>query len=178
MQRLYPLQNDQLGSKIENAKLTCKILFYQNIRGSVHKSTRKRTKYPRNEMILIIGHLAKNRAFAKWSEIKNAKNMRQTNLKKNIRVFLCTKALQKTPNIREMRRFEKRPSCRGSSICKMVSLTQKFQKHAKKNIIRELFCSVRKTSRKNTNYSRNETILKNGQVSKAIAHAKAISFAK
>jgi len=39
-------------------------------------------------------------------------------------------------------------------------------------------CSVQKTARKNTKYSRNETILKIGHLAKAIAHAKAIAFAK
>ena len=39
-------------------------------------------------------------------------------------------------------------------------------------------CSVKKTARKNTKYWRNETILKIGHLAKAIAHAKAIAFAK
>ena len=38
--------------------------------------------------------------------------------------------------------------------------------------------SMQKTARKITKYSRNETILKIGHVTKAIAHAKAIAFAK
>ena len=39
-------------------------------------------------------------------------------------------------------------------------------------------CSVQKTARKRTKYWRNETILKIGHLAKAIAHAKAIAFAK
>ena len=39
-------------------------------------------------------------------------------------------------------------------------------------------CSVQKTARKNTKYSRNETTLKIGHLAKAIAHAKAIVFAE
>ena len=39
-------------------------------------------------------------------------------------------------------------------------------------------CFVQKTARKNTKYPRNETILKIGHLAKAIAHAKAIAFAK
>ena len=39
-------------------------------------------------------------------------------------------------------------------------------------------CSLQKTARKNTQYWRNETILKIGHLAKAIAHAKAIAFAK
>ena len=39
-------------------------------------------------------------------------------------------------------------------------------------------CSAQKTAPKNTKYSKNETILKIGHLAKAIAHAKAIAFAK
>ena len=39
-------------------------------------------------------------------------------------------------------------------------------------------CSVQKTAGNNAKYSRNETILKNGHLAKAIAHAKAIALAK
>ena len=38
--------------------------------------------------------------------------------------------------------------------------------------------SVQKTARKNTKYSSSDTILKMGHFAKAIAHAKAIAFAK
>ena len=37
---------------------------------------------------------------------------------------------------------------------------------------------MQKTARKNTKYSRNETSLKIGHFAKALAHAKAIAFAK
>ena len=54
----------------------------------------------------------------------------------------------------------------------------KCQKHAKNDSTRtlELFCA--KTAPKNTKYSRNETIVKLGHFARAIAHAKAIAFAK
>ena len=39
-------------------------------------------------------------------------------------------------------------------------------------------CSMQRAARKNTKYSRNETIFKIGYLAKAIAHAKAIAFAK
>ena len=51
----------------------------------------------------------------------------------------------------------------------------------RKTIVQEHYsCSVQKTPRKNTKYSRNETILKIVQHAKAIAHVnlKAIAFAK
>ena len=41
----------------------------------------------------------------------------------------------------------------------------------------ELICE-KKTARKHTRYSRNETILKIGHLAKATAHAKAIVFAQ
>ena len=37
-------------------------------------------------------------------------------------------------------------------------------------------CSVQKTARKNTKYSRNETILKIGHLAKAIAHGRGIAL--
>ena len=49
----------------------------------------------------------------------------------------------------------------------------------RKTILQEQHtCSLQKTARKNTHYWRNETILKIGHLAKAIAHAKAIAFAK
>ena len=49
----------------------------------------------------------------------------------------------------------------------------------RKMIVKEhCSCSVQKTTPKNTKYSRNETILKTGHLAKAVAHAKAIAFAK
>ena len=55
----------------------------------------------------------------------------------------------------------------------------KCQKHAKKHAKRTLeMFSAKKTARKNTKYSRNAKSLKIGHLAKAIAHAKAIDFAK
>ena len=85
----------------------------------------------------------------------------------NIRVVLCKKPLQKTPNIREMCYFENRPSCKGYSPCKckgsslwkMVSFGQKLkmpktcEKPFHENIRVVLY---KKPLRKNTKYSRNE----------------------
>ena len=49
----------------------------------------------------------------------------------------------------------------------------------RKIIVQDVYsCSVQKTARKNTKYSRNETILKVGHLAKPTAHAKAIAFAK
>jgi len=52
-------------------------------------------------------------------------------------------------------------------------------KNMPKTILQEQYsCSVQKTARKNTKYSRNETILKTGHLAKARAHAEAIAFEK
>ena len=49
----------------------------------------------------------------------------------------------------------------------------------RKTILQEQHtCSLQKTARKSTKYWRKKTILKTGHLAKAIAHAKAIPFAK
>ena len=52
---------------------------------------------------------------------------------KNIKVVLCKKPVEKTPNIGAMRQVLNQPSCKGYSqckgysLCKMVSLGQKLK---------------------------------------------------
>ena len=49
----------------------------------------------------------------------------------------------------------------------------------KKAILQEHYsCFLQKTTGKNTNYSRNETILKIANLPKPMQHAKAMAFAK
>ena len=65
----------------------------------------------------------------------------------------------------------------------MVSLGQnlKMPKTCEKPFYKDSYsysCSLQKTSLKNIQYRRNETILKIGHLAKAIAHAKAMAFAK
>ena len=80
MQRLYPLENGQFGSKIKNPKNMLKTILQEHWSCCVQKTVRKNIKYSRNETILKIGHLtkaiahAKAIAFAKWSVwVKNYK---------------------------------------------------------------------------------------------------------
>ena len=55
----------------------------------------------------------------------------------------------------------------------------KIQKNMSKSILQIIYrCSVQKTARKKTKYSRNETILKIGHHAKAIAHAKSLLWVK
>ena len=71
--------------------------------------------------------------------------------------------------------FGNRPSCKGYTLCKMVSLGQKFkwsktcQKRFYKHV-RVVLC--KKPMEKTPNTSRNETILKIGHLAKAIDFAK------
>ena len=61
----------------------------------------------------------------------------------------------------------------------MVSLGQKLKmpKTCKKQFYNNIRVVLKKTAPKNTNYSRNETILKIGDPAKATAHVKAIGLA-
>ena len=107
---------------------------------------------------------------------------------KNSTLVLCKKRLQKAPNIGKKKdNFENRPStngyspCKGYRLCKMVSLGQNLQmpRTCEKpfyNTSAVVLC--KKTARKNTKYWKKKTILKIGHLAKAIAHAKAIAFAK
>ena len=55
----------------------------------------------------------------------------------------------------------------------------KIQKNMSKSFLQMIWsCSVQKTAPKNTEYSRNETILKIGHHAKAIAHAKSSLLVK
>ena len=90
--------------------------------------------------------------------------------------LFCAKNRSKKHQIFEKRdHFGKGPSCKGYNLCKIVSLGQKLKmpktwgKRFCKNI-RVVLC--KKTARKNTKYSRNETILKIGHLAKAIAFLK------
>ena len=127
---------------------------------------RKNTKDSRNESILKMGHLARAMAHAKaiargfckclckmvilGQKLKMPKKCEKP-FYKNFRVVLWKKPLEKRPTIREIRRFENQPSCkgyspcRGYSLCKMVILGQKLKlpkKNAKNHSKRtlKLFC--------------------------------------
>jgi len=68
------LKNGQFGGKIKNAKNMPKTILQEQYSCSVQKTTRKNTKYSKNETILKVGHLAKAIAFEKWSVLgKNLK---------------------------------------------------------------------------------------------------------
>ena len=99
----------------------------------MQKTAPKNTKYSRNESILKIGHHAKAIAFAKsvtlGQKLKFQKTC-QNPFYKSFRVVLCKKPLQKTLIFEKWEHFENRPSCKGYSLCKILTLGQKlkFQK--------------------------------------------------
>ena len=133
-----------LGKKLKMQK-TCEKRFYKNIRVvSCKRPLEKNTKYSTNETILKIAYLAKAIAHAKaiYSLCKIVSLGQKLKMPttcekwfyKNIRVVLCKKPLEKTPNIRQMRRFWKSPiwgkgysPWKGYSLCKMNSLGQKLK---------------------------------------------------
>ena len=82
---------------------------------------------------------------------------------KSFRVVLCKEPLQKTLNIREMRKFsqwehfENRPSCKGYRPCKMLTLGQnlKFQKICQNPFYKSFRVVLwKKTAPKNIKYSK------------------------
>ena len=94
---------------------------------------------------------------------------------KSFTVFFVQKPLEKRPNIREVRPFWKLAIMQrlyprqnphfGSKI--------KIPKNMSKFILQIIYsCSLQKTARKKTKYSRNGTMLKIGRHAKAIPHAK------
>ena len=150
----------------------------------VQKTAPKDAKQSGNESIFKIGHHAKAIAHAKSSRwVKKLKFQKtcQNPFYKSFTVVLCKKPLEKTPNIREMR------LCCKSAITQRLQPIQnphfgskiKIPKNMSKSILQIIqSCSVQKTARKNTKYSRNETILKIGHHAKARAHGKCSVWVK
>ena len=144
----------------------------------MQKTARENTKYSRNGTILKIGHRANAIAFSKWSvwvKNQNSEKHAKTDSLITLDLFCAKNCLKKTQIFEEWDDFENRPSCKGYSLFKMVSLGQKlkFTKTCEKrffNHIRVVLC--KKTARENTKYSRNGTILKIGHRAKATALAK------
>ena len=80
----------------------------------MQKTARKNTKYLRNETILKIGHLAKaiaqanSIAFEKcslWVKFSECQEHAKKHSSRKLELFCAKEALEKTPNIREMRPF-------------------------------------------------------------------------
>ena len=146
---------------------------------SVQKTAPKNTKYSRNESILKIGHHA-CKGYSPCKILTLAQKLKfqktcQNLFYKSFTVFRGKNRSKKHQIFEKWEHFENRPSCKGYSPCKILTLAQKlkFQKTCQ-NPFYKSFTVVRwkKTAPKNTKYSRNESILKIGHHAKAIAHAK------
>ena len=114
-------------------------------------------------------------AFAKsslWVKNVDSKKLHKIHSTNHLELFCAKKHSKKTPNIREMRPFWKSAIMqRLYSLCKILTLGKKcgFQKTSQNPFykpFRVVLC--KKTARKTTKYSRNETILKIGHHAKAI----------
>ena len=151
---------------------------------SVQKTAPKNTKYSRNETILKIGHHAKSIAHAKsslWLKNLNCKKHVKIHSTNHLQLFCAKNRSKKHQIFQTQDHFENRPSCKGYSPCKILTLAQKLKsKKTCQNPFYKSFTVVlcKKTAPKNTKYSRNETILKIGHHAKAIAHAKSSLWLK
>ena len=101
---------------------------------------------------------------------------------KQFTLVVCKKPLKKKHQIFDKwEHFENQPLCKGYSPCKILTLSKKIkiQKNMLKSLLQIIYrCSAQKTARKNTKYSRNESILKIAHHAKAIAHAKSSLWVK
>ena len=143
----------------------------------LQKTPRKNSKYSRTETILKIGHHANGIANKKsllWVKNQNSVKHLKIYFKNHLQLFCAKKLLKKNTIFEKWEHFENRPSCKGYSTCKILTLSQKlkFKKTCKNPFYKSLTLVCKKTARKNTKYSRNETILKTGHQTEAIANAK------
>ena len=100
---------------------------------SVQKTALKNTKYSRNESILKIGHHTKAIAHAKsslWLKKKNSKKHVKIHSTNHVQLFCAKNRSKKRQIFQKGDYFENRPSCKGYSPCKILTLAQKlkFQK--------------------------------------------------
>ena len=102
----------------------------------MQKTARKNTKYSTHERILKIGYFAKAIAhakaitFAKWSVwVKNLKCQKhaKNDSTRTLELFCAKNPSKKHQIFEKWEDFENRPSCKGYSLCKMVSLGQKLK---------------------------------------------------
>ena len=103
------MQNPHFGSKIKIPKIMSKSILHIIPSCSRQKNAPKNTKYSRNKSILKIGHHAW-KGYSPCKILTLAQKFKfqktyQNPFYKSLRVVLCKKPLQKTPNIREMRAF-------------------------------------------------------------------------
>ena len=144
---------------------------------SVQKTAGKNSQYSRNETILKIGHFGKSIAHAKcavWVKSFFSKNMSKMNLQEQLSCSVQKTAgknsqYSRNRNILKIDHFDKSIA---HAKCAVWVKTFFSKNMPKMNLQEQIICSVQKTAGKNSQYSRNETILKIDHFSKSIAYAK------
>ena len=127
------MQNPHFGSKIKIPNNMSKSILQIIYSYSVKKTASKYTKYSRNENILKIGHHAKAIAHAKsslWLKHQNSKKHVKIHSTNHLQLFCEKNRFKKHQIFEKWEHFENRPSCKGYSPCKILTLAQKlkFQK--------------------------------------------------
>ena len=152
------------------AKNVRKVIVEARYSCSVQKTARKNTKYSRNETILKIGHFAKAIDFPKrsvWVKNSNGQNRAKNDSASTLELFCAKNRCKKHQIFEKWDHFENRPSWKGYRFCKNDQFESKTQmaKNVRKAILQARYsCSVQKTARENTKYSRKENILKIGHL--------------
>ena len=127
------MQNPHFGSKIKIPKNMSKSILQIIYSCSVQKTAPKNTTYSRNETILKIGYHAKAIAHAKlllWLQIYNSKKYVKVHSTNHLQLFCAKNRSKKHQIFEKSDHFENRPSCKGYSPCRILTLAQKlkFQK--------------------------------------------------
>ena len=158
------------------------------------KNTRK-TIFNHITVVCAKNRLRKHQIFEKWDDFQNRPSCKGYSLGKmvslsqklkfrktcenhfliTLELFCAKSRLRKHQIFDKWDDFENRPSCKGYTLRKMVSLGQilKFRKTCEKRFFNHIRVVLfKKTAWENTKYSTNETTLKIGHRAKAIALAK------
>ena len=94
------------------------------------KNRSKKHRYSRNESILKIGHHAKAIAHAKsslWLKNYNSKKHVKIHSTNHLQLFCVKNRSKKHQIFQKWEHFENRPSCKGYSQCKILTLAQKLK---------------------------------------------------
>ena len=118
---------------------------------------------------------------SRWLQILNSKKYVKIYCTNHLELFCAKHRSKKHEIFEKWEHFKNRPSCKGYSPCKILALVQKLK--FKKRCQNPLYKSFRvvlckKLLQKNTEYPRNDSILKIDHHAKAIAHAKSSLWLK
>ena len=127
------MQNPHFGSKTKITKNMSKSLLQIIWSCLVKKTATKNTKYSRNGAILKIDHHAKPIAHAKssaWVKNENSKKDVKIHFTNHLELFGAKNCYKEHYIFEKWDHFKNRPSCKGYSPCKILTLGQKlkFQK--------------------------------------------------